>query len=238
MIGAAMIVLAALTLFHATFGMPRDRTFLFSGSSVLSPEGSKILDRNENTRATQMLEMSLVSPSGPPRGIAFGRDRSAALTMRSAGFCFPVRAWLNAGAVAAALARQKKGTGMTHVFEKAALGAALVASAALATTPAEARDRHYNRGHDRTGTAIAAGVVGLAIGAAIASGSRRGSYYNDGYYDSRYRGSNYYPQQSYYNYNNYQRGYNYENYDRRYRDGYRYERKHRKWHRNHNRWDD
>ena len=136
---------------------------------------------------------------------------------------------------------------MTHGFKKAALGAALVASATMAAAPAEARHRDYGRGHDRTGTAIIAGVAGLAIGAALASGSRRGSYYNDGYdndgyYDRRYRGSSYYPQQSYYNYNNYPRGYNYDsyprgynydNYDRRYRDQYRYERKHRKWHRNH-----
>ena len=126
---------------------------------------------------------------------------------------------------------------MTHLFKKAVLGAALVASASLAAAPVEARDR-YDRHHDRTGTAIAAGVVGLAIGAALASGNR------DRHYDRGYNGDEYYyPQQSYNNYNGYPRGYNYDgyrydNYDRRYRDGYRYERKHRKWHRKHGRWDD
>ena len=131
---------------------------------------------------------------------------------------------------------------MTGLFTKAALGAALVASAAMAAAPAEARDRYRDR--DRTGTAIIAGVAGLAIGAALASGNnRRGDYYNnDGYYDRSYnggynQGGYYYPQQSYYNYNSYPRGY-YDNYDRRYRDGRYYERKHRKWHRRHNRWDD
>ena len=137
---------------------------------------------------------------------------------------------------------------MTQLIRKAALGLALAATATMASAPVQAQsydryDRH--RGGD-AGAAIAAGIVGLAIGAALSSGSH-GRYYNDGYYNSRYRGDYDYPQQTYYNYNNYPRGYNYDNYqrgydynydDRRYRDADRYERKHRKWHRNHGDWDD
>ena len=123
---------------------------------------------------------------------------------------------------------------MTTMFKKAALGAALIASATMAAAPAEARDRWYGRNHDRTGTAIVAGVAGLAIGAALASCSR-GNYYDRGYYNSYPRGY-YYPQQSYYYYNSYPRGYYYDNYTRRYRDRYRYERKHRRGHRNHDGW--
>ena len=121
---------------------------------------------------------------------------------------------------------------MTKLFGKAALGAALIAATTLAAAPADARDYYrYGRHHDRTGTAIDAGVVGQAIGAALASNSR-GSYYDDGYYyDRRYRGG-YYPQSYYYAYPRY-RTYYYDGYDRSYRDAYRYERKHRRWHRRH-----
>ena len=133
---------------------------------------------------------------------------------------------------------------MFHLIRKAALGLALVASASLAAAPAEARDRYYgrHRGGDDAAIAIAAGIAGLAIGAAIASDGRRDRYYDGQYYDGGYdggryyNGGGYYPRSSY----NYQRynGYRYDNYDRRYRDGYRYQRKHRNWHRNHDRWDD
>ena len=75
----------------------------------------------------------------------------------------------------------------------AAALAAITFTGALATA-AEARPRH--RHHDNDGAAIAAGIAGLAIGAAIASNGRdryydRG-YYGRGYYDGpRYR-SGYY----------------------------------------------
>jgi hypothetical protein len=117
---------------------------------------------------------------------------------------------------------------MTMTFGKAALGAGLIAATALTAAPAEARDYYrYGRHHDRTGTAIAAGVVGLALGAALASSSRD-RYYDDGYYYPRYRSSYYYPQSYYYAYPRY-RTYYYNGYDR----DYRYERKHRRWHRRH-----
>lgn len=70
------------------------------------------------------------------------------------------------------------------------LAALTFAGASLPAAEAAARDRDYYR-HYRHGdndAALAAGIAGLAIGAAIASsGSRRG-YYDDGYrYDRRYR---------------------------------------------------
>ena len=93
-----------------------------------------------------------------------------------------------------------------NLLKKAVLGTAIGAMA-LATTPAEARGyyRHYH--HDNTGAIVGAGIIGLALGAAIAS-DNRGGYY-DGYYDSGYYNDPYY------------NGYRYNNgyfYDRR---GYR-----------------
>lgn len=66
------------------------------------------------------------------------------------------------------------------------LGGALAATA----TPAEAQRRYYrdydrHRG-DRTGAAVAAGVVGLALGAAIAGSNNNRGYYNNGYYGGAY----------------------------------------------------
>ena len=68
-------------------------------------------------------------------------------------------------------------------------GATLVASA----SPAEAQWRHRYYGHhrgDRTGLALGAGALGLALGAAIGSSSRRG-YYGDSYYGGGYYGRPY-----------------------------------------------
>ena len=66
-----------------------------------------------------------------------------------------------------------------------AVGAALALSAAalMAAAPAEARPwrGHYSHYHgDRTGVAIGAGIIGLALGVALASQPGR-SYYDDGY---------------------------------------------------------
>ena len=140
---------------------------------------------------------------------------------------------------------------MTQSIRKATLGLALAATATMASVPVQAQsydryDRYDHHHGGDAGAAIAAGIVGLAIGAALSSGNH-GGYYNDGYYNSRYRGSYDYPRQSYYNYDNYPRSYNYDSYQRgyyydndyrRYRDADRYERKHRKWHRDHDGWDD
>ena len=128
---------------------------------------------------------------------------------------------------------------MTNLFRNAALGLALAASVTMAAAPAEARDRWgRHRGGDDAAIAIAAGIAGLAIGAAISDNG--GRYYNDrsyrdGSYYPRYRGSSYY--NSYPQYNGYNEYY-YNNYDRRYRDYDRYdryERKHDRWHHRHER---
>jgi len=76
------------------------------------------------------------------------------------------------------------------------LGGAVCATAA----PAEARPHGggyyhggYYGGHDRhnnAGAAVAAGVVGLALGAALASNSH--GYYDRGYYDRGYYAPGYY----------------------------------------------
>lgn len=61
------------------------------------------------------------------------------------------------------------------------LGAALAATALVAVAPAEARDRYRDRDDDAA-IAIGAGIIGLAVGAAIADRS------DDRYYDRRWYG--------------------------------------------------
>ena len=134
---------------------------------------------------------------------------------------------------------------MTNFFRKTALGLALAASATMAAAPAEARDRwgRHRGGGDDAAIAIAAGIAGLAIGAAVSNGNQ-GRYYDDRYdrdssYYPRYRENYYYnsyPQYNGYYYNNYDRGYrNYDRYDRHERKHDRYERKHDRWHDRHER---
>lgn len=95
---------------------------------------------------------------------------------------------------------------MNSIMKKAGLGIALAATALTTAAPAEAqRYRHYNRGGDRAGTAIVAGIAGLAIGAAIASNGRdryRDRYYYDNGYPPNYD-YNYYQQRGYYPNNGY-----------------------------------
>ncbi len=61
-----------------------------------------------------------------------------------------------------------------------ALAGVVAAGALAAAVPASARDwDHGGRGHYRhgdSGAAVAAGIVGLAIGAALASGGRHDDY--------------------------------------------------------------
>lgn len=127
---------------------------------------------------------------------------------------------------------------------KAALTGLIGSVALAAAAPAQAHDRG-----DDAAIAVGAGIVGLAVGAAIASDQ---PYYNGGYYSSYYSGPAYYQEYYpaypaygyYYNYPAYRsyrpyyhngyrgyRGYDgyrgYRGYDG-YRGGYR-----REWHRGH-----
>jgi hypothetical protein len=99
---------------------------------------------------------------------------------------------------------------LTAALAALTLGGAVCATAA----PAEARDHYYGGGyygghrHNDAGVAVAAGVVGLALGAALASDhgySHRGyydrGYYDRGYYDGGYYDRGYYP--GYYGYGGY-----------------------------------
>lgn len=81
---------------------------------------------------------------------------------------------------------------MNGLLMKAGLGTAMAATALAAAAPADAqrwRGRHYNRGGDVAAGALIGGVIGLGLGAAIASnnrgpGWRGGGYYGGGgYYD-------------------------------------------------------
>lgn len=79
---------------------------------------------------------------------------------------------------------------LTAAMAAITLGGAIFATA----TTADARpyhgyyDGHHGRGDG--GAAVAAGVVGLALGAAIAS--NHGPYYSHGYYDRGYYDRGYY----------------------------------------------
>ncbi|HEX8382528.1 MAG TPA: hypothetical protein VF592_04040 [Sphingomonas sp.] len=72
---------------------------------------------------------------------------------------------------------------------KAVLGVTLAATALTAAAPADAqRYRRYNRGGgDVAAGAVLGGIVGLGIGAAIASSNR------NRFYDRRFYGGGYYP---------------------------------------------
>lgn len=72
------------------------------------------------------------------------------------------------------------------------IAAGLAALTFLGAATAAQADSRYRRHRDRdNGAAVAAGIAGLAIGAALASGSRDRGYYNNGYYDRGY-GRGYY----------------------------------------------
>lgn len=94
---------------------------------------------------------------------------------------------------------------MRKILTTALVALTVAGGVASAATTAQAEPyRYYDRHRgkkDNTGAAIAAGIVGLALGAAIASSSnnnrRSSSYYGGGYayqpdYNSGYYGDSYY----------------------------------------------
>ena len=94
---------------------------------------------------------------------------------------------------------------MTNLVKKAVLGVTLGASVLTAVAPAAEAQRYRGGYRDRdNGTAIVAGIAGLAIGAALAGGDRYDRRYD---YDRRYyQQRGYYPTDGYY-YRDYQRRY-------------------------------
>lgn len=110
---------------------------------------------------------------------------------------------------------------MTGLFKKTVLGTALAASTLAAAAPADAQYyrgyRHHGHG-DTTGAAILGGILGLGVGAAIASSANdrryRDRYYDDGYYYDRrprvvVRERYYVPPRAYYRDGYYQQPYGY-----------------------------
>ena len=90
---------------------------------------------------------------------------------------------------------------MANLVKKALIGTALGATVLTAVAPTAEAQRYRRHHRDDTGAAIVAGIAGLAIGAAIASGDRRYDY------DRRYyRRHGYYPTNGYYYRNHYRRG--------------------------------
>jgi hypothetical protein len=75
---------------------------------------------------------------------------------------------------------------MNDFLKKAGLGIALAATALTAAAPADAQRwgrgyRGHRGGGDAAAGALLGGIVGLGVGAAIAS-NNRGRYYDRGYY--------------------------------------------------------
>jgi hypothetical protein len=71
-----------------------------------------------------------------------------------------------------------------NIIKKATLAAAVAASALVSITPAMAHPYDHHNG-DAAALAIGAGILGLAVGAAVASSNHHHDY-DHGYYDSGY----------------------------------------------------
>ncbi|WP_235532824.1 hypothetical protein [Sphingomonas sp. Leaf412] len=114
---------------------------------------------------------------------------------------------------------------------KAGLATVLATTTLTAAAPADAQRywRDRGRGGDAAAGAIIGGVIGLGLGAAIAS-SNRDRYYDRGYYDDRYYApprriyrDRYYappPPRGYWRGRGYDRGYGNGYYDQPYRGYY------------------
>jgi len=72
---------------------------------------------------------------------------------------------------------------MNRFLKSAGIAAAMAATTLGFTQGAEARDRWHRGGGDDAAIAVGAGILGLAVGAAIADS------HDDRYYDNRYYGS-------------------------------------------------
>lgn len=115
-----------------------------------------------------------------------------------------------------------------NTIRKLVLGTALAASAVTAAAPASARDYYGHRSGDGAAVAVGAGIIGLALGAAIASSNHHRDYddyryrrnrhhhdrrdyeregYRGGQYDQRYYGNGYNGGAYYNGYNGYNGGY-------------------------------
>ncbi|HEY0413258.1 MAG TPA: hypothetical protein VGD66_08950 [Allosphingosinicella sp.] len=95
---------------------------------------------------------------------------------------------------------------MTNVLKKGIIGAAVAATVAVTASPADAQYRRHRHHGDDAAWAVGAGIVGLGIGAAIASSNR--GYYGNGYYDNGYYDRGYYGNNdAYYGRGYYDRGY-------------------------------
>lgn len=113
---------------------------------------------------------------------------------------------------------------MIDAIRKAGLALALTATSLAVVTPASARDRYYrhHRGGDDVAIAIGAGILGLAVGAAIASSNDRRYndryyHYDNGYYYPRYRSYYYRRHHDRYYYHGYPVYREYGGYDNYYR---------------------
>ena len=71
---------------------------------------------------------------------------------------------------------------MRKIIATGLAAATLLGGVSIGST-ASAQYRHYYH-HDNSGAAVAAGIAGLAVGAALADSNR--GYYNGGYYDGGY----------------------------------------------------
>ena len=122
-------------------------------------------------------------------------------------------------------------------FGKGVAVLALGATALTIAAPAQAHERWSRGGGDDAVVAVGAGLLGLAVGAAIASGNNGGGYYDRDYYYGGYPqyyggGYGYYSAPSYgyyYNYPTYRQQYYYANRgygNRGYRGGYGRDRDH------------
>lgn len=72
-----------------------------------------------------------------------------------------------------------QGNMLMTLFKKATLATVLAATALTAATPAMARPYYDRHRSDNTGAIVAGGIIGLVLGAAIASSSNRHDRYEN-----------------------------------------------------------